>query len=118
MTKFVVFATLYSVYYIAQECSRRSQPPGTRGAHRCTGVRRTTPPRTVQLHDPVRGLRTAEPVDAGVNFLAVAAKVDGLADEGARQLRVRISEADFVGFAAGESGNAKRVGQVKFRRRQ
>ena len=46
-------------------------------------------------------------------LLGFTAQVDGLADECARQPRIGIGRTDLVGFAAGESGNAERVGEPK-----
>ena len=51
-------------------------------------------------------------VDVGVGLLRLAAKIDGLPDEIALCARVRIVEAELVGFAAREAGNAVRVGET------
>ena len=46
-------------------------------------------------------------------FSAFAAQIDGLADERARQPRIGNGLSDLVGFAAGKSGDAERVGQIQ-----
>ena len=53
-------------------------------------------------HQPVRGLRSRKLVDAGVDFLNVAAEVDGLPEERARHPCVGIGCADLVGLGAQE----------------
>ena len=57
-------------------------------------------------YQPVCGLRCSELTRAGFDFLTFSAQVDGLANECARQPRIRIGLPDFVGFSARKSGNA------------
>ena len=64
-------------------------------------------------HQPVRRLRAAELVGRAIHLLRVAAEIDGLADEVARDARVRHRGADLVCLAARESGDAERRAQAK-----
>ena len=69
-----------------------------------------------ELADPqdqtVRCIRLRKQVDVGVDLLRLAAEVDGLPDEIALRARVRIVEAELVGFAAREAGYAVRVAKT------
>ena len=69
-----------------------------------------------ELADPqdqaVRRIRLRKQVDVGIGLLRFATEVDGLPDEIALRARVRIVEAELVGFAARETGYAVRVGET------
>ena len=69
-----------------------------------------------ELADPqdqaVRRIRLRKQIDVGVGLLRFATQVDGLPDEIALRPRVRIVEAELVGFAAWEAGDAVRVGET------
>ena len=61
----------------------------------------------------VRRLRTSKLIDVGIHFLSITAEIDGLADEGALNARVRIAKAFLEGFGARKSGDAVYVGKPK-----
>ena len=69
-----------------------------------------------ELADPedqaVRRIRLRKQVDVGVGLLRLAAEVDRLPNEIALRARVRIVEAELVGFAAREAGYAVRVAKT------
>ena len=65
-------------------------------------------------YDEVVGrLAAGKLVDGGVDFLGLAAEVDGLADEGSVQARVGIVGSHLVGFPAGIAGDAERLAEAK-----
>jgi hypothetical protein len=64
-------------------------------------------------HQPIRRLRSGELVKSGVDFLDLAAEVDGLPQECPEQTRVGIWGSDLVGLAAWESRGADRCAQSK-----
>ena len=52
-------------------------------------------------------------VNAGVNLLRLAAKIDGLTDESTLQSRVGIGKADLISFTARVTGNSERVANAE-----
>ena len=62
---------------------------------------------------PVGGLRAAELIGTGFDFLGVAAEIDGLADERALHAQIWHWSADLIGLAAGKPGGAHRAAQAK-----
>ncbi len=59
----------------------------------------------------IAGLAPAKLVQVGVDVLDVAAEVDGLAEEEARQLGIGRRLADLVGLTARKAGNAERIAE-------
>ena len=66
-----------------------------------------------RYHQAVGRLATGELIDAGINLLRFAAKIDGLTDECALQSRVGVSKTDLVGFTARVAGDSERVANAK-----
>ena len=64
-------------------------------------------------HQTIGGARSGELVGDARHRLARAAQVDGLAQEQPLQARVGRGAADLIGFRAGETGDAERVGQAE-----
>ena len=52
-------------------------------------------------------------IDAGINLLRLAAKIDGLTDECALQSRIGIGKADLISFTARKSGDSERVANAE-----
>ena len=68
---------------------------------------------TGRKDEAVRRLRAGELVRVGLDFLALAAEIDGLAHEIALEARVRRCGAELVGFAVGIPGEAVRIADAE-----
>ena len=64
-------------------------------------------------HQPVRTARARELIEVGIDLLAVATEIDGLAQKGALNTRIGIRRTELVGFGTQKACNAVRIAQAE-----